>query len=139
MGTSRKEHLEKNLGLIIFMVVWAALFAYFWIMSLMDIQGGEIIYSIGAFYVMLPASALVAGVIYGTGNSRFQFVFPVLAGIMELLLGFLTFNLMNAAANKKWSSWNAPDWDWQIFFFTFVPALSGVLIGILCKKWKKTA
>lgn len=138
MKADVKKNIEKHLGVFIFLVVWAAMIAWFWIGQLFDIENMEAVYSLGAFYVLLPASALVTGGIYGAGNSKLRYIFPIFAGLMELLLGFLTFDLLNVTANGKWNSWNGLHGDSLIFLFSFLPALIGVVAGGIGKKMKKT-
>ena len=73
-----RRALEKNVGLIIYLAVWAALFCWFWMGSL---TGNEAIYSLGAFYVLLPVSAMVVSVMYGMGRERIRYVVPVILEI----------------------------------------------------------
>lgn len=124
-----KKILENNVGLIIYLVVWAALFCWFWLGS---VSGNEMIYSLGAFYVLLPASALVVSVMYGAGNSRIRHTIPIILGGLEMLLGFLTFNLANVLANGKWNDWN--ELDWSLCLFSLVPSMLGIAIGGISKR-----
>lgn len=126
-----KKSLEKNVGLIIYLVVWAALFCWFW-MGQKALAGNEAIYSLAAFYVFLPASALVVSVMYGAGNSRVRYVIPVLLGALEMLLEFLTFNLANVFSNGEWNWWN--ELDWTICLFSLVPGVLGIVVGEISKR-----
>ena len=127
-----KKFSERNVGLIIYLVVWAALFCWFWLGS---VTGHEMVYSLGAFYVFLPASALVVSVMYGLGGERIRYVVPIILGLLEMLLGFLTFELSNIIGNGKWSSWNGL--DWSLCLFSLVPSLLGVAIGEVCRKVRR--
>lgn len=129
-----KKNLEKNVGLIIYLVVWAALFCWFW-MGQKALVGHEAIYALGAFYVLLPASALVVSVMYGAGGSRIRYIVPVILGLLEVLLGFLTFNLANIISNGKSNPWN--DLDWSLCLFSLVPSLLGVAMGEVSRRIKK--
>ena len=129
-----RAHIERNVGILVFLVVWAALLAWFWVAESAKVQNMELIYSFGAFFVLLPASALVSGVVCGRGEGRVRFAFPILAGILEILLDFLTFHLINVAANKKWNTWDALNWDQSAFLFSFIPALVGFLAGMIYKR-----
>lgn len=126
-----KKVLEKNIGLIIYLAVWAALFCWFWI-GKNALTGNEAIYSLMAFYVLLPASALVVSVMYGAGDSRIRFIVPIILGGLEMLLEFLTFNLANVVSNEKWSSWNGL--QWTLCLFSLIPALVGVAVGEISKR-----
>ena len=127
-----RRALEKNVGLIIYLAVWAALFCWFWMGSL---TGNEAIYSLGAFYVLLPVSAMVVSVMYGMGRERIRYVVPVILGLLEMLLEFLTFTLANVISNGKWSSWNGL--DWSMCLFSLVPSLLGVAIGEVLRRVKQ--
>lgn len=129
-----KQVLEKNVGLIIYLVVWAALFCWFWLGQRV-LTGNEAIYALGAFYVLLPASALVVSVMYGLGRGRIRYVVPIILGLLEMLLGFLTFELSNIISNGKWSSWNGL--DWSLCLFSLVPSLLGVAIGEISRRIKQ--
>lgn len=126
--------LEKNVGLIIYLVVWAALFCWFWLGQRI-LTGNEAIYALGAFYVLLPASALVVSVMYGLGRGRIRYIVPIILGLLEMLLGFLTFELSNIISNGKWSSWNGL--DWSLCLFSLVPSLLGVAIGEISRRIKQ--
>jgi len=134
MRENMKERLEKNVGLIIYLVVWAALFCWFWLGQRI-LTGNEAIYALGAFYVLLPASALVVSVMYGGGGGKFRYIIPIILGLLEMLLGFLTFDLANILSNGKWNLWN--NLDWSLCLFSLVPSLLGVAIGEVSKKMKK--
>lgn len=129
-----KQVLEKNVGLIIYLVVWAALFCWFWLGQRV-LMGNEAIYALGAFYVLLPASALVVSVMYGLGRGRIRYIVPIILGLLEMLLGFLTFELSNIISNGKWSSWNGL--DWSLCLFSLVPSLLGVAIGEISRRIKQ--
>ncbi len=129
-----KKVFERNVGLIIYLVVWAALFCWFWLGQRI-LTGNEAIYALGAFYVFLPASALVVSVMYGLGREKIRYVVPIMLGLLEMLLGFLTFELSNIISNGKWSSWNGL--DWSLCLFSLVPSLLGVAIGEVCRRVKQ--
>lgn len=126
-----KKILEKNVGLVIYMVVWAALFCWFWL-GQKALAGNEAVYSLMAFHVLLPASALVVSVMYGAGDSRIRFIIPIILGAMEMLLEFLTFQIFNVLSNEKWNVWN--ELDWTLCLFSLVPALLGVIIGEISRR-----
>lgn len=130
-----KKVLEKNVGLIIYLAVWAALFCWFWL-GQKALTGHEAVYSLGAFYVFLPASALVVSVMYGAGNSRIRFIVPIILGGLEMLLGFLTFDVANIMSNGQWNSWNGP--DWTLCLFSLLPALLGLAVGEISKRVKQS-
>lgn len=127
-----KKVLEKNVGLIIYLAVWSALFCWFW---LGPVTGNEGVYVLGAFYVLLPASALVVSVMYGAGRGRMRYIVPIILGLLEMLLGFLTFELSNIISNGKWNSWNGL--DWSLCLFSLVPSLLGVAIGEVFRRVKQ--
>lgn len=129
-----RQVLEKNVGLIIYLVVWAALFCWFWLGQRV-LTGHEAIYALGAFYVLLPASALVVSVMYGLGRGRIRYIVPIILGLLEMLLGFLTFELSNIISNGKWSSWNGL--DWSLCLFSLVPSLLGVAVGEVSRRIKQ--
>lgn len=129
-----RKVLERNVGLIIYLVVWAALFCWFWL-GKSALEGNEMVYSLIAFYVLLPASALVVSVMYGAGESRVRFIVPVILGGLEGLLEFLTFNLANAVANGKWSGTGG--FSWELCLFSMVPSLIGVIIGGVSRHLKR--
>ena len=89
-----------------------------------------------AFYVLLPASALVVSVMYGAGDIRIRFIIPVILGGLEMLLGFLTFDLANLMSNGKWNSWNGP--DWTLCLFSLLPALLGLAVGEISKRMNQS-
>lgn len=129
-----KKVLENNVGLIIYLVVCAALFCWFWL-GQKALTGNEMIYSLGAFYVFLPASALVVSVMYGAGKSRVRYIVPVILGALEMLLEFLTFHLANVLAEGKWKVPGGP--DWSLCLLSLVPSLVGILIGEISKRMGK--
>lgn len=98
-------------------------------------MGNEAIYALGAFYVLLPASALVVSVMYGLGRGRIRYIVPIILGLLEMLLGFLAFELSNIISNGKWSSWNGL--DWSLCLFSLVPSLLGVAIGEISRRIKQ--
>lgn len=125
-----KKSLEKNVGLIIYLVVWAALFCWFW-MGQKALTGNEAVYSLAAFYVLLPASALVVSVMYGAGDSKLRYIIPVILGALEMLLEFLTFHLANVFSNGKGILWK--ELDWTLCLFSLVPGIIGIVIGRISK------
>lgn len=126
-----KKRLEKNVGLIIYLAVWAALFCWFWL-GQKALAGNEMIYSLVAFYVLLPASALVVSVMYGATDSRIRYIIPIILGILEMLLEFLTFNLANILSSGKANAWNKM--DWTLCLFSLIPALLGVAVGDVSRR-----
>ena len=130
-----KKVLEKNVGLIIYLAVWAALFCWFWI-GKNALTSSEAIYSLMAFYVLLPASARVVSVMYGAVDIRIRFIIPVILGGLEMLLGFLTIDWANLMSNGKWNSWNGP--DWTLCLFSLLPALLGLAVGEISKRMNQS-
>ena len=117
-----------NIFLAAYIVIWLFLVAYFWfIPSNTDAFG----YAVLSFYLALPICAFVVNLVYGMREDSIKYYLPFFFGVMEILGGFLSFQLANIVANGKWNTWNTPDLEMALY--SFVPALQGLVIGLLIR------
>ena len=69
--------------------------------------------------------------VYGMLEDSIKYYLPFFFGVMEILGGFLSFQLANIVANGKWNTWNTPDLEMGLY--SFVPALQGLVIGLVIR------
>lgn len=87
-------------------------------------RGGEIVYSIISFYLVLPISSFVISCVWCTKRTMKKWCLPVFFGCMAMLLGVFTFDLANTMVTHKM---HIP--DFKMAFISAVPSLLGLLIG----------
>lgn len=118
--------LYEHIGLFFYVLLWIILVGFFWVkLSPGDAFG----YSVLTFYLVLPIASLAVGIYYGMKKTRFRYAIPVLCGLFEMFGGFFTFQFKNMISNGRWNSWNTP--DLQMSLYGIIPALVGLIIGIL--------
>lgn len=84
-------------------------------------NGDEMRYVILSFYLIMPIVSFVTGIILGLKDVYLKWVYPALFGLLGIILPFFIFSY---------------SFDWISIFFSLVPAVFGLLIGILIKKRK---
>jgi len=89
-----------------------------------SITGNELGYSLLSFYLIMPLTSLVIGIIIGIKNGYLKWLYPFVFGIFSLLVPRIIFG--------SWNSFDAIE-----LFFSFIPALVGVGIGTLIGKIRK--
>lgn len=106
----------------VFLLVWIMLLLWFW---LFDIIGSEILYSLIAFYMLLPALSFVISYKVSRRNYRMKWFILFALGFMSILLSWLTFGLANHLAISN----SLISLDLDAILLAFVPAIIGFIIG----------
>lgn len=126
------DAMRSNIGLVVYFIIWCVLVGGFWFMK----SGPNAIdYAVIAFYFVLPVTSFVIAIVYGMREDTLKFYLPFLFGVMEILSGFFSFQLANIIANGEWNTWNTPDLEMGLY--SFIPALLGLLIGLLVRLVRK--
>lgn len=86
-----------------------------------SIDGDALGYSILNFYLIMPLTSMINGLILGIKNIYLKWMFPVLFGILGFLIPRFVFG----------------SWDGIALIFSFIPALLGVSAGTLISKVRK--
>ena len=118
----------SNIFLAIYIAIWLFIVGDFWFIPTNSAAFG---YAVLSFYLILPVCALVVNLVYGMREDSIKYYLPFFFGVMEILGGFLSFQLANIVANGKWNTWNTPDLEMGLY--SFVPALQGLVIGLVIR------
>lgn len=129
------EVIWRNIFLSVYIAIWLFIVAYFWFISS---NTDAFSYAVLSFYLVLPICSFIVNLVYGIKDDSIKYYLPFFFGVMEILGGFLSFQLANIVSNGKWNTWNTPDLEMSLY--SFVPALQGLLIGLLIRWiWKRAA
>lgn len=120
--------MRRNIGLVVYFVLWVVIVGGFWFTTTNSDAFG---YAVIAFYLVLPVLSFAVSIVYGIGEDTIKYYLPFLFGVMEILGGFLSFQLSNIISNGKWNTWNTPDLEMSLY--SFIPAVLGVAIGMLIR------
>lgn len=82
-------------------------------------SGDEMGYCFLNFYLIMPLTSLIMGIILGIKNAYLNFLYPIVFGGFGFVIPGLVFR---------------SSWDLFASFFSLLPALLGLLIGLLI--WK---
>lgn len=123
-----KKNIKKFL--LIYLIVWLVIIAAFWLGFRME----PMLFSIVAFYVALPLSAFLVSIFLGRLDTHLKWLFIPFSGLMQFLAPFITFSLANFITSN-----NIVVPDIYSSFFSIVPAIIGMILGIKKLKKKKDA
>lgn len=84
-------------------------------------DGDEIGYILMSFYLIMPITSLVSGIVLGIKNAYLKWAYPVTFGALGIIIPSFIFK---------------NSWDWISLFFSLIPALTGLIIGVLINKSK---
>lgn len=120
---------KKHRGGIYYLTAWVLLVALFWsgLVSGSDALG----YGLLSQYIVLPIGAFAAALFYGKKHRPIYLLFIPLAGLSEVLLQSLTFDLANTLSVGHI---NMPSWDFAIL--TILPAAVGMGLGYIISRRK---
>lgn len=114
MNTSKKlSIISYGITACIFLVI--ALWGMFG-----SITGNEMGYCILNFYLIMPITSLIIGIIMGIKGTYLKWLYPILFGICGFIIPCLVFGFGS--------------FDMIAVFFSFIPALLGVFIGFIIGK-----
>ena len=124
------KFLRKQIGVIIYFLIWVLLVAMFWIN--MGDSSNAMGFGLLAFWIVMPLSSFVIAFLYGKkeGGKRWGII-PIF-GIMTILCQSLTFDLANTLSSGKL---HIP--EWKLVFLGGIPAFLGMGLGSMIKKRKK--
>lgn len=122
------EIIRHNIFLVAYAVIWLFIVAYFWFISSNTDAFG---FAVLSFYLALPVCAFVVNLVYGMREDSLKYYLPFFFGVMEILGGFLSFQLSNIVSNGKWNTWNTPDLEMALY--SFVPAVQGLVVGLIIR------
>lgn len=110
-STKRLSLICYGITLVVFLVI------YLW-GALGSITGDEMGYSILSFYLIMPFTSFVMSLIMGMKNVYMKWLFPVIFGILGFAIPLMVFG----------------SFDWISLFFSFIPAMSGMGVGVLVQR-----
>lgn len=119
-----KKKIKKFL--LIYLIVWLVIVIAFWVGFRLE----PMLFSIVAFYAALPLTAFLVSLFLGRLDTHLKWLFVPFSGLMQFLAPFITFSLANFISSDHIM---VP--DIYSAFFSIVPAIMGMIIGI--KKLKK--
>jgi hypothetical protein len=105
------------------------LLIWFWIEREQD---KAMVYSIVAFYFLLPISSLIISSIWSTRNGIKIWILPAYFGCMAMLLSYFTFSLANTI---EFNNFHIP--DFKMALISAIPSIVGLLIGTGLTKFNK--
>lgn len=109
---------------LIYLVIWLLLILFFWIFSIEDGFG----YNLIAFYIVLPVITFTLSVFIGKEDNNFKYILPFVFGFMYMFAEYLTFSLANMISFSKV---NIPEFS-MIFIGTIISFI-GIEASILIK------
>jgi len=115
--------IKEQIWPIIFLLVCAACIIDFWMggASGVDGAGG---FSILWFYIIIPIAAAFTAFMYGRRPGKTKWLFIVVCAFMGILLGWVTFSLLNTLS---FGHWNMP--SIRDAYFTAFPAFIGMFMS----------
>lgn len=110
----RTSFIGFGISYILFLIIalWGKLFLK---------NGDEMQYVVLNFYFIMPIVSLATGILLGLKDVYLKWIYPALFGLLGMILPFYIFNY---------------SFDWISIFYSLVPAVFGLLIGILINKKK---
>ena len=88
-------------------------------------------FSLLAFWIILPISALIIGLLYGKRKGKRKWFLVPIVGLMCVLCHSVTFDLSNTIS---FGNFNMP--RWEVAFQTAIPSLIGMVLGCMIRKEK---
>ncbi|NLY81550.1 MAG: hypothetical protein GX078_02055 [Clostridiales bacterium] len=104
--------ISYGVSLIIFLII--AIWGKFFLKG-----GDEMGYALMNFYLIMPLVSLVFGIILGSKDAYLKWAYPIVFGILGIIIPSFIF---------------IGSLDWISVFFSLIPALLGLAIGILINK-----
>lgn len=124
------KFLRKQIGVIIYFLIWVLLVAIFWIN--MGDSSNAMGFGLLAFWIVLPLSSFVIAFLYGKRESGKKWGIIAIFGVMVILCQSLTFDLANTLSSGKP---HIP--EWKLVFLGAIPAFLGMGLGSMLKKRKR--
>ena len=124
------KFLRKQIGVIIYFLIWVLLIAMFWINR--GDSSNAMGFGLLAFWIVLPLSSFVIAFLYGKREGYKKWGIILVFGIMAILCQSLTFDLANTLSSGKI---HIP--EWKLVFWGAIPAFVGMGLGYMLKKRKK--
>ena len=124
--------VRRQLGFLIFFAICLLLISVFWLGGCQ--YGDEMGFSLLAFWIILPISALIIGFLYGKKKGEKKWFLIPVVGLMCVLCHSLTFDLSNTIS---FGTFNMP--RWELAFHTAIPSLIGMTLGCVVsrERWHK--
>lgn len=79
--------------------------------------GNEMGYSVLNFYIIMPLTTLIASLFISMKKGYLFWFYPVFVGILGIIIPFVVFSTF----------------DWIHLFFALIPALIGLIIGLIIR------
>lgn len=117
MKNKNSQHLSKiiyGLSFFVFLVI------SLWGMFFLD-PGDEMGYVILNFYIIMPLTSFIMGIILTVKNETLKWEYPVIFGLFGVIIPIAVFN---------------GSWDWISLFFSLIPGFIGLFIGLLINKFR---
>lgn len=124
------KFLRKQIGVIIYFLIWVLLVAIFWIN--MGDSSNAMGFGLLAFWIVLPLSSFVIAFLYGKREGGKKWGIIAIFGVMVILCQSLTFDLANTLSSGKL---HIP--EWKLVFLGAIPAFLGMGLGSMLKKRKR--
>ena len=124
------KFLTRQIGVIIYFLIWMLLVAMFWIN--MGDSSNAMGFGLLAFWIVLPLSSFIIAFLYGKREGYKKWGIILVFGIMVILCQSLTFDLANTLSTGKI---HIP--EWKLVFLGAIPAFLGIGLGSILKKRKK--
>lgn len=85
--------------------------------------GDEMGYVILNFYILMPLTSFIMGLILALKDINLKWIYPIIFGVLGMIIPILIFS---------------GSWSWISILFSLIPGFLGLLIGLLVSKLRQS-